>query len=166
MAERHAQAADKPARRLQIGMRWAALGLGVILIAGAFLAGARVADTREGLVYEVITLMAGLAGVSLVLYGLVATLGRPQARLSEPRRTIPVAEKVHNAGELVLGVFGLLVAAILVIGIGVSAGMVWALVGSILLLPMIAGSAYLCFSFARGPRRAWRIDLHELLSRR
>ena len=147
-------------------MRWAALGLGVILIAGAFLAGARVADTREGLVYEVITLMAGLAGVSLVLYGLVATLGRPQARLSEPRRTIPVAEKVHNAGELVLGVFGLLVAAILVIGIGVSAGMVWALVGSILLLPMIAGSAYLCFSFARGPRRAWRIDVHELLSRR
>jgi hypothetical protein len=147
-------------------MRWAALGLGVILIAGAFLAGARVADTREGLVYEVITLMAGLAGVSLVLYGLVATLGRPQARVSEPQRTRPVADKVHNAGELVLGVFGLLVAAILVIGIGVSAGMLWVLVGSILLLPMIAGSAYLCFSFARGPRRAWRIDVHELLSRR
>jgi len=147
-------------------MRWAALGLGVILIAGAFLAGARVADTREGLVYEVITLMAGLAGVSLVLYGLVATLGRPQARVSEPQRTIPVAEKVHNAGELVLGVFGLLVAAILVVGIGVSAGVLWALVGSILLLPMIAGSAYLCFSFVRGPQRAWRIDVHELLRRR
>jgi hypothetical protein len=114
----------------------------------------------------VITLMAGLAGVSLVLYGLVATLGRPQARVSEPQRTIPVAEKVHNAGELVLGVFGLLVAAILVVGIGVSAGVLWALVGSILLLPMIAGSAYLCLSFARGPRRAWRIDVHELLSRR
>ena len=128
-------------------MRWAALGLGVILIAGAFLAGARVADTREGLVYEVITLMAGLAGVSLVLYGLVATLGRPQARVSEPQRTIPVAEKVHNAGELVLGVFGLLVAAILVVGIGVSAGVLWALVGSILLLPMIAGSALLCGRF-------------------
>ena len=147
-------------------MRWAALGLGVILIAGAFLAGARVADTREGLVYEVITLMAGLAGLSLVLYGLVATLGRPQARHSEPQRIIPVAEKVHNAGELLLGVFGLLVAAILVVGIGVSAGVLWALVGSILLLPMIAGSAYLCLSFARGPRRAWRIDVHELLSRR
>jgi hypothetical protein len=147
-------------------MRWAALGLGVILIGGAFLAGARVADTREGLVYEIVTLLAGLAGVSLVLYGLVATLGRPQAHLSQPQTTAPVGDKVHNAAELMLGVFGLVVAATLVIGIGVSAGVLWALVGSILLLPMIAGSAYLCFSFARGPRREWRIDVRELVSRR
>jgi hypothetical protein len=147
-------------------MRWAALGVGVILIAGAFLAGARVADTREGLVYEVVTLLAGLAGVSLVLYGLVATSRRPQAQVSQPQTTPRVRDKVHNAGELVLGVFGLVVAAILVVGIGVSAGVLWALVGSILLLPMIAGSAYLCFSFARGPKREWRIDVRELVSRR
>ncbi len=147
-------------------MRWAALGVGVILIAGAFLAGARVADTREGLVYEVVTLLAGLAGVSLVLYGLVATSGRPQAQVSQPRTTARVGDKVHNAGELVLGVFGLVVAAILVVGIGVSAGVLWALVGSTLLLPMIAGSAYLCFSFARGPKRDWRIDVRELVGRR
>lgn len=147
-------------------MRWPALGLGVILIVGAFLTGARVADTREGLVYEVVTLLAGLAGVSLLLYGLVATLGRPQAGV--PRRQTPAlpGEKVHNAGELVVGGFGLAVATILIVGIGVSAGVPWALVGSVLLLPMIAGCAYLCFSFARGPRREWRIDVHQLLSRR
>lgn len=147
-------------------MRWAALGLGVVLIAGAFLAGARVADTREGLVYEVVALLAGLAGVSLVLYGLVVRSGRPRAQVSQAQTTARVAEKVHNAGELVLGTCGLLVAAILVIGIGVSAGVLWALVGAILLLPMIVGSAYLCFNFARAPRREWRIDVHELLSRR
>ena len=147
-------------------MRWAALGLGVILIAGAFLTGARVADTHEGLVYEVVTLLAGLAGVSLLLYGLVATLGRPQAGVPQPQTAAQPGEKVHNAGELVVGVFGLSVAAILIVGIGVSAGVLWALLGSVLLLPMIAGCAYLCFTFARGPRREWRIDVHQLLSRR
>jgi hypothetical protein len=147
-------------------MRWPALGLGVILIAGAFLTGARVADTREGLVYEVVTLLAGLAGVSLLLYGLVATLGHPEARVPQRHTAAQPGDKVHNAGELVLGVFGLLVAAILIVGIGVSAGLLWALVGSVLLLPMIAGCAYLCFSFARGPRREWRIDVRQLLSRR
>jgi hypothetical protein len=147
-------------------MRWPALGLGVILIAGAFLTGARVADTREGLVYEVVTLLAGLAGVSLLLYGLVATLGRPQAGVPPPQIAAQPGEKVHNAGELVLGAFGLVVAAILIVGIGVSAGLLWALVGSVLLLPMIAGCAYLCFSFARGPRREWRVNVRQLLSRR
>ena len=143
-----------------------ALGLGVILIAGAFLTGARVADTREGLVYEVVTLLAGLAGVSLLLYGLVATLGRPLAGVPQAQTAVQPGEKVHNAGELVVGVFGLSVAAILIVGIGVSAGVLWALLGSVLLLPMIAGCAYLCFTFARGPRREWRIDVHQLLSRR
>ncbi len=147
-------------------MRRLALGSGVILIAAAFAAGANVANTRQGLIYEVITLLAGLAGVSLLLYGLVATLGRSQPKVQGPSVASSADEKIHNAAELLLGASGLVVAAILVAGIAATAGALWALLGSILLLPMIAGSAYLCFSFARGPRREWKIDLQKLVSHR
>jgi hypothetical protein len=140
--------------------------MGVVLIAGAFAAATRVADTREGLVYEVVTLLAGLAGVSLLLYGLVATRrsSRPAAQMPPPA-TSPV-EKVHNAGELLAGVSGLVVAAILLAGIAATAGALWAVLGSIMLLPMMAGCLYLCFTFARGPRRDWKIDLAKLRSLR
>jgi len=147
-------------------VRRLALGAGVVLIAAAFVAATHVADTREGLIYEVVTLLAGLAGVSLLLYGLVATLGRPGSALRVSQAAVPTDEKVHNAAELVLGGSGLVVAAVLVAGIAVTAGMLWALLGAILLLPMIVGCAYLCFSFARGPRREWRIDFQQLVSHR
>lgn len=148
-------------------MRWPALGAGALLIAAAFAAAARVADTREGLVYEVVTLMAGLTGVSFLLYGLVATRSRSRLNAPTPRPVAtPGDEKVHNAGELLAGVSGLVVAAILLAGIAVTAGALWALLGSILLLPMIAGCLYLCFAFARGPRRDWKIDLEKLRSPR
>jgi hypothetical protein len=147
-------------------MRWPALGAGVALIAVAFLAATRVADTREGLVYEVITLLAGLAGVSLLLYGLVATFSHSRPTLQAPPVPISAAEKVHNAGELLAGASGLVLAAILLAGIAATAGAWWALLGLILLLPMIAGCIYLCFTFARGPRRDWKIDLQKLMSHR
>lgn len=147
-------------------MRWAALVAGVILIVGAFGAATRVADTREGLVYEVVTLLGGLAGVSLLLYGLVATLGRARGTDQAPRASPAPSEKVHNAAELLVGASGLVVAVILVVGIAASAGVLWALLGSILLLPMIAGCAYLCLAFARAPRRDWKIDLPKVLSQR
>ena len=147
-------------------MRRLALGAGVILIATAFLAATRVADTREGLVYEVVTLLAGLAGVGLLLYGLVATLSASRPVPQAPVVARPAGETVHNAGELLVGLSGLVVAAILLAGIAATAGVVWALLGSILLLPMIAGCAYLCFAFARGPRRDWKIDLQKLMSHR
>ena len=147
-------------------MRRLALGVGVILIAAAFLAATRVADTREGLVYEVVTLLAGLAGVGLLLYGLVATLSASRPVPQAPVVARPTGETVHNAGELLVGLSGLVVAAILLAGIAATAGVVWALLGSILLLPMIAGCAYLCFAFARGPRREWKIDLQKLMSHR
>ena len=145
-------------------MRWLALGAGLALVTGAFLAGTRVADTREGLIYEVVTLLAGLAGVSFLLYGLVAALGRQRPAPESPKITASADEKVHNAAELVVGASGLIVAAILLAGVSATAGVLWALLGSILLLPMIAGCAYLCISFARGPRREWRVDLRSLVS--
>jgi hypothetical protein len=147
-------------------MRWAALGAGAILIVAAFLAGSRVADTREGLIYEVVTLLAGLAGVSLLLYGLVAPMsqaGRTEQHV--PPAAAPANERVHNAGELLVGAAGLVISAILLGGIAATAGVLWALLGAVLLLPMIAGCVYLCVSFARGPRREWRIDFQKLRGR-
>ncbi|TMB93399.1 MAG: hypothetical protein E6J40_15210 [Chloroflexi bacterium] len=147
-------------------MRRAALAAGIVFIAAAFAAATRVADTREGLIFEVVTLFAGLAGVSLLLYGLVTTLGRPAVGSpSLPAPTRPES-KTHNAAELVVGGSGLAVAAILLGGIAATAGVLWALFGAILLLPMIAGCAYLCFAFARGPRREWKVDLQQLVNRR
>ena len=147
-------------------MRWPALGAGVVLVAVAFAAATRVADTREGLIYEVVTLLAGLAGVSLLLYGLVATFSHPRPTAPTPAVATPVTAKVHNAGELLVGAAGLVLAAILLAGIAATAGGWWALLGSILLLPMIAGCIYLCFTFARGPHRDWKIDLQKLMSNR
>lgn len=147
-------------------MRWAALGAGVILVVVAFLAGSRVADTREGLIYEVVTLLAGLAGVSLVLYGLVAPMSRAAPTPPAPRVALPATQRVHNAGELVVGVAGLVISAVLLGGIAATAGLLWALLGGVLLLPMIAGCAYLCVSFARADRREWTIDFQKLRGNR
>jgi len=147
-------------------VRWPALGTGVVLIVVAFAAATRVADTREGLIYEVVTLLAGLAGVGFLLYGLVAMFSHSQPTTPAPPIAAPVAERVHNAGELLVGASGLVLAAILLAGIAVTAGGWWVLLGSFLLLPMIAGCIYLCFTFARGPRRDWKIDLQKLISQR
>ncbi|HAC46378.1 MAG TPA: hypothetical protein DCF65_09960 [Chloroflexi bacterium] len=147
-------------------MRRPALGAGVVLIVVAFAAATRVADTREGLIYEVVTLLAGLAGVGLLLYGLVATFSHSRPTTPAPPVVTPAAEKVHNAGELLVGASGLVLAAILLGGIAITAGGFWVLLGLILLLPMIAGCIYLCFTFARGPRRDWKIDLQKLISQR
>jgi hypothetical protein len=147
-------------------VRWTALGTGVILVVVAFAAATRVADTREGLIYEVVTLLASLAGVSLLLYGLVATFSNSRPTAPTPQSATPAREQVHNAGELLVGASGLVVAAILLAGIAVTAGGWWALLGSILLLPMIAGCVYLCVTFVRGPQRDWKIDLQKLMSNR
>ncbi len=139
-------------------MRWLALATGAFLVVIAFLAASRVADTREGLVFEVIALLAGLAGVSLVLYGWVAAAAG--ARGQSPRLvTSKPPVLVRSANELLIGGSGLVVAVVLITGIGVSAGTLWALMGFGLLLPMVIGSAYLCLRFLRAPQRQWKIDL-------
>ena len=147
-------------------MRWLALATGAMLVAVAFLAGSRVADTREGLVYEVIALLAGLAGVILILYGWVAGTARAQTGLPRLPVTSPPGAQVRSANDLLIGGGGLVITAILVIGIAISAGMLWAVLGLVLLLPMAIGCAYLCLRFLTALERDWKIDIQRLTHRR
>ena len=128
----------------------------------AFLAGGRVADTRQGLVFEVIALLAGLAGVILVLYGWVATAARADGASRRPPATTPPPSQVRSANDLLVGGIGLGIAAVLVTGVALSAGMLWALLGLMLLLPMVIGCAYLCLRFLGAPQRDWKIDVQRL----
>jgi len=127
-------------------VRWLSLVAGAALIAIAFGAATFVANTRSGLIAEVVTLMAGLLGMSLLLYGLLAGTRRP------PRPSVsPLAQPARPpySREFTIGAAGLGLAAILIGGLGVSAGWQWAALGLVMLLPMIAGSAFLCGRFLR-----------------
>jgi hypothetical protein len=141
-------------------VRWPALVIGAALIAVAFVAGGRVADTREGLIAEVVALLAGLVGVLLVLYAWVS--GARPGPGSTRRGAKAPGVQIRSATELLVGAAGLLIAAALVAGVALSAGALWALMGLVLLLPMILGSAYLCVRFIRAPRREWKVDLRRL----
>ena len=147
-------------------MRWLALAAGAVFITIALLAGARVADTREGLIYEVIALLAGLAVVGLVLYGWVAPAARANAGSPRPPIAPTPPVRIRSANELLIGGGGLVIAAVLVTGIAISAGMLWALMGLALLLPMVIGCGYLSLRFLRAPEREWKIDLQRLTHRR
>lgn len=129
-------------------MRWLALVAGIALVALAFGAGSRVADTREGLIAEVITLLAGLSGVALLIYGLVA---RPRAPAAPPRLATgsTPAERARSARDLLVGAGGIVLALALLTGLAVSGGALWAGFGLVLLLPMLAGSVYLCVRYLR-----------------
>ncbi len=148
-------------------MRWLALATGALLVGVAFVAASRVADTREGLVFEVITLLAGAAGVALVLYG---WFSQRRAYRSSGESDSPISpaqgSQVRTANDLLLGGGGIVLAGILVGGLAYSGGTAWGLLGLVLLLPMVIGCGYLCFAFIRGPNRAWRIDLQRLTRRR
>jgi hypothetical protein len=107
----------------------------------------RVADTREGLVAEIVTLFAGGAAVGLLIYAFVA---RPDFR---PRPAAPPPARATDGRptrrDLGVGVGGLVLAVVLLAGLSVSGGALWAGLGFALLLPMIAGSVYLCVRFLR-----------------
>ena len=140
-------------------MRWLALVLGAVLIAVAFVAAGHVADTQEGLVSEVITLLAGLLGVSLVLY---AWVSGAKVRPPTSAPTVRPTPQIRSATELLAGAVGLVIAVALVAGVALSAGGLWVIMASVLLLPMILGSAYLCVRFLRAPKREWKIDVRHL----
>jgi hypothetical protein len=142
-------------------VRWLAVVIGAALIAIAFVAGGRVADTREGLIAEVITLLTALVGVGLILYAWVSG-ARPRPGSPVPVRAGAAGIQVRTATELLAGAVGLLIAAALIAGVALSAGGLWTLMAIVLLLPMILGSAYLCIRFWRTPQRDWKIDLREL----
>lgn len=128
-------------------VRAATLVAGAALVVVAFAASTRVADTREGLVAEVITLLSGLLAVGLLMYGLTARRARPQTGIAEsvPARVV----RPRTARDLALGAGGLVLALILLVGLEVSGGPLWAGLGLVLLLPMISGCVYLCARFLR-----------------
>ena len=115
----------------------------------AFAAAFRVADTREGLIAEIVTLLGGLAGISLLIYAWTArprgTSPKAGARPDQER----LATRPREPKDLLLGAGGIALALILLGGLAVSGGALWAAFGLALLLPMIAGSVYLCLRFLR-----------------
>jgi hypothetical protein len=127
-------------------MRRFALVAGVLLVIVAFGAATRVADTREGLIAEVVTLLAGGAGVGFLIYGLAA---RNQTRGGERVRRVPRPMHPRTTRDLLLGASGVVLSAILVAGLAISGGPLSAVFGLVLLTPMIAGCVYLCVRFLR-----------------
>jgi hypothetical protein len=127
-------------------MRRFALVAGAALVIVAFAAATRVADTREGLIAEVVTLLAGMAGVGALIYGLAARPGTPAVK---PATRAPRQVRPRTTRDLLLGAGGVALAAILVVGLAVTGGPLPAAFGLVLLLPMIAGCVYLCLRFLR-----------------
>ena len=137
-------------------MRWLVLVAGLALVAIAFAAATRVADTREGLIAEVITLFGGAGGVILLLYGLVPRR-RPISNRRLPRVDAPGRRRqVPSASQFWIGIGGIALAVILVTGLAVSGGPLLAILGFAVLLPMAVGSAFLSVRFLRFPHRAYQ----------
>lgn len=138
--------------------RWLALLIGLALVVIAFVAAGQVADTREGLIAEVVTLLGGLAGVGCLLYGFLG--GMPRQPAGAPVGKAPATRVTRRSvNDLVLGSAGVLLALVLVVGLAVSGGWLWAGLGAVLLVPMVAGSVFLCVRFARSPERDWSLRL-------
>jgi len=129
-------------------VRWLAFVAGSALIATAVAAVTRVSDTREGLVAEIITLLAAVAGISLLIYAFAA---RRRTSLSPAARPTRVEPQVHprSSRDLMVGAAGIALALVLLAGLVISGGFLWAGLGLALLLPMIAGSVYLCVRYLR-----------------
>jgi len=118
------------------------------LVALAFAAATRVTDTREGLVAEVITLLGGMAGVGLLIYAFAARR-RPGRRQDDPTPKSSVTGGRRSLRDLAFGAGGIVLGVVLLTGLAFSGGPLWASLGLALLLPMLAGSIYLCVRFLR-----------------
>ena len=114
----------------------------------AFGAASRVTDSREGLVAEIITLLGGGAGFVLLIYGLAARQ-RPAPGTDRPAATPARAEPKRTRRDLLLGAAGIAFGLVLLSGLALSGGPMWAGFGLALLLPMLAGSVYLCVRYLR-----------------
>jgi len=129
-------------------LRRLSLVAGVALVALAFAAATRVTDTREGLVAEVITLLGGMAGVGLLIYAFAARR-RPGRRQDDPTPKSSVTGGRRSLRDLAFGAGGIVLGVVLLTGLAFSGGPLWASLGLALLLPMLAGSIYLCVRFLR-----------------
>jgi len=129
-------------------LRWPAIAAGAVLIVIAFAAATRVEDTRAGLIAEIILMFSALGGVCLLVYGLAARKGLAPA--PAPRApALSEAPRPRSRNDGLLGAAGIGVAVLLLAGLTFSGDGFLAALGLILLLPMIAGSAYLCLRFLR-----------------
>jgi hypothetical protein len=134
-------------------VRWLPLVAGAALIAVAFAAATRVADTREGLIAEVVLLFAALAGIGLLVYGLAARRGLAAAP-GGPALTVESAPpQPRSRRDLITGASGVALGAALLAGLALSGGILWLVLGFALLLPMLGGSVYLFVRFLRSASR-------------
>jgi hypothetical protein len=140
-------------------VRWVSVVVGLALIGVAAIAATRVENSRAGLIAEVITYLGGLLGLVLLFYGVYARRGPSSSVRSDPSISTAPEPKVRSANDLLLGTLGIILAVFLLVGLVLSGGTVWATLGFILLLPMVAGSFYLSLRFLRAPARDWRVGL-------
>jgi len=129
-------------------VRWLAVVAGMALIAIAVAAVTRVSDTREGLIAEVITLLSALAGISLAIYGFAAR-HRPGLAPTTAAILVEPQSRARSSRDLKLGSGGIALSVVLMVGLAISGGFLWAALGLALLLPMISGSVYLCVRYLR-----------------
>lgn len=124
---------------------------GLALLIVAIVAAGRVSDTREGQVAEVVALLAGLGGIGLL--GFAFGFRRRGVGLNSAQQVSePSAPQPRSNRDLALGAGGVLLAIVLLTGLAISGGVLWAGFGLAILLPMIAGCVYLFVRFLRaGP---------------
>jgi hypothetical protein len=134
-------------------VRWLSLVAGAALMALAFAAATRVADTRDGLIAEVILLFAALAGIGLLIYGLAARRGLAAAPGLPARVVAGARPQTGSRRDLLTGAGGVALGAALLAGLALSGGLLWLMLGFVLLLPMLAGSVYLFVRFLRSASR-------------
>ena len=130
-------------------MRWLALVAGLALLVFAFAAAGRVTDTRQGLVAEIVTLIGGAAGFMLAIYGLAARRRAAPPNQAQAPATSDREEPKRTRRDLLLGAAGIALGLVLLSGLALSGGPLWAGFGLALLLPMLAGSVYLCVRYLR-----------------
>lgn len=128
-------------------MRTISVLAGLALLILAIAAAGQVADSRPGQVAEVISLLAGLAGIGLLGFAFGYRRGRTGTARVSARSGL--AARPRSNRDLALGAGGVLLAILLLTGLAISGGILWAGFGLALLLPMIAGSVYLCVRFLR-----------------
>ncbi len=126
-------------------MRGIAVFAGLALLVLGIAAASQVSDSRAGQIAEVIALLAGLVGIGLLgfAFGFRRTTGT-QALARQPAPARPRSNR-----DLLLGAGGVLLAILLLTGLAISGGVLWAGFGLALMLPMIGGSVYLCVRFLR-----------------
>jgi len=84
-----------------------------------------------------------------LIYALTARRRPGAATGATPSSASTPIARPRSTRDLVLGAGGVALAVLLLAGLAVSGGLLWAALGLALLLPMLAGCVYLCARFLR-----------------